>query len=101
MQTYSFAKRGVGSLTREMLALYRSQSCNFQGQVEFLPLCMEQCEDRVRARAGIELRELRAGGELAEYSDQELMTVNLVAQWQKPRDSRSNSISRSAPRPLS
>jgi SAM-dependent methyltransferase len=30
------------------------------------------------------LRELRAVGELAGYSDEELMTVNLIAMWRKP-----------------
>jgi SAM-dependent methyltransferase len=56
--TYSFAKRGAGSLAKELLALYRSQNRNFAGQVEFLALCMEQCEARVHALAGIELRGL-------------------------------------------
>jgi hypothetical protein len=34
------------------------------------------------------LKELRAGGELAEYADEELLTVNLVAVWKKPEGVR-------------
>lgn len=58
MPTYSFAKRGFGSLAREMLSLYRSQNRDFQGQVDFLALCMGQCEERVRLHAGVDLRDL-------------------------------------------
>lgn len=32
------------------------------------------------------LRELRAAGELSEYTDEELMTVNFVAIWRKPEE---------------
>lgn len=33
------------------------------------------------------LKELRSAGELADYSDQELLTYRLIAIWQKPKDS--------------
>jgi hypothetical protein len=34
------------------------------------------------------LRELRAAGELGEYTDEELLSVNLVAIWKKPSPSQ-------------
>ena len=40
-------------------------------------------EDRQEELAG-PLRELREQGELAEYADEELLTLNLTAVWKKP-----------------
>lgn len=40
--------------------------------------------DRQDEELGDALRELRAAGELTEYTDEELLTVNLIAIWRKP-----------------
>jgi SAM-dependent methyltransferase len=40
------------------------------------------------------LRPLREAGELAEYTDEELMTVNLVAVWKKPDACRPSSMAK-------
>jgi SAM-dependent methyltransferase len=42
------------------------------------------------------LVELRKAGELSEYSDEELLMVNLVLTWQKPAQSSTGSTSRSS-----
>lgn len=39
-----------------------------------------------------ELKALRKAGELAEYSDKELMTLNLVSIWQKPREAHTQAV---------
>jgi hypothetical protein len=40
--------------------------------------------DRQDAEIGDGLKRLREAGELQQYTDEELMTVNLIAIWQKP-----------------
>jgi SAM-dependent methyltransferase len=40
--------------------------------------------DRQDEEIGDGLRQLRLAGELAQYSDEELMTVNLIGTWRKP-----------------
>jgi hypothetical protein len=50
--------------------------------------------DRQDAEIGNGLKELRDAGELADYSDDELMTVNFIAIWHKPKGSHTASESR-------
>jgi SAM-dependent methyltransferase len=49
-----------------------------------------------RDRLAPELRAIRAGGELGEYSDEELLTVDLVAIWRRPDEVRSRAAVLSA-----
>jgi len=49
------------------------------------PGCIyELWPDKDVANKGVILKDLRSQGELADYSDEELLTLNLIAVWRKP-----------------
>ena len=59
--------------------------------------------DRQDEELGDALRELRAAGELEEYTDEELLTVNFIAVWRKPDEAeesapRESGVSNMRPR---
>jgi SAM-dependent methyltransferase len=58
----------------------------FQQRMPGVQFATDGFHKELHAQLSAELSRLRAGGELAEYSDEELLSVNLIAQWRKPKE---------------